>query len=70
VIELYSQLVNVGSYMIVEDTICRHGLDVGPEPGPMESVAEFKRTNRQFVSDDSHSFGISWNETGYLKRIE
>lgn len=69
VLDLYSQIVSVGSYMIVEDTICRHGLDVGPDPGPMEAVSEFKRTNSQFVSDDSYSFGISWNETGYLKRV-
>jgi cephalosporin hydroxylase len=68
ILDAYHCLVTVGSYLIVEDTICHHGLDVGPSPGPMEAVAAFRVGHPEFVSDESRSFGISWNETGFLKK--
>ena len=46
VLEHYADVVTVGNYFIVEDGICHHGLDVGPQPGPYEAVERFMQTNR------------------------
>jgi cephalosporin hydroxylase len=66
----YATLVSPGSYLIVEDGNCHHGLDIGPSPGPYEAVTEFMRDNSQFVIDrDCESFFLTWNPRGYLRRI-
>ena len=71
VLHAYAGLVSPGSYFIVEDGICHHGLDLGPFPGPYEAVTEFLRDNSQFVIDRTcESFFITWNPRGYLRRIE
>jgi cephalosporin hydroxylase len=71
-IKAYSPLVNVGSYIIVQDTnINGHPVLVGFGPGPMEAVDEFLTTTDQFVPD-------KWRERliftmypkGYLKRVK
>ncbi|ESS71595.1 rhamnosyl O-methyltransferase [Methyloglobulus morosus KoM1] len=65
----YSQLVTVGSYLIVEDSICHHGLDVGPNPGPYEAIIDFIDSNQNFYIDrEKEAFLITWNPKGYLKR--
>jgi cephalosporin hydroxylase len=65
----YSQLVTVGSYLIVEDSICHHGLNVGPNPGPYEAISTFLDNNTSFYSDrKKEPFLITWNPKGYLKR--
>ena len=65
----YSPLIRPGGYFIVEDTICHHGLDTGPDPGPYEAVKAFLEINRDFESDRSReSFLITWNPKGYLRR--
>jgi hypothetical protein len=46
-----SRPVPVGGYFIVEDTICHHGLDVGPKPGPYEAVDAFLAERAQFERD-------------------
>jgi cephalosporin hydroxylase len=70
VLEAYSPLVGAGHYFIVEDSICHHGLDVGPDPGPYEAVEEFVRVNRSFAVDRSReAYCITWNPKGYLKRV-
>ncbi len=70
VLENFADLVRVGNYFIVEDGICHHGLDVGPQPGPYEAVEAFIRRNKNFIVDrDKENFGITWNPKGYLKRI-
>ena len=70
VLETYSVLIKPGSYFIVEDSICHHGLDVGPKPGPYEAIETFVKLNSNFVIDRSReSFLITWNPKGYLKRI-
>lgn len=67
----YCDLVSVGSYFIVEDTICRHGLDVGPLPGPYEAVQTFLSENKNFEADRGREpYLITWNPMGYLKRME
>jgi cephalosporin hydroxylase len=70
VLQTYADLVSIGNYFIVEDGICHHGLDVGPQPGPYEAVDAFVATNENFIIDrNKESFGITWNPKGYLKRI-
>ena len=70
VLRKYSDLVPRGSYFIVEDGICRHGIDVGPSPGPYEAATEFVRENSDFVIDRTcESFFLTWNPRGYLRRI-
>jgi cephalosporin hydroxylase len=70
VLENFADLVGIGNYFIVEDGICHHGLDVGPQPGPYEAVEAFIRRNKNFIVDrDKENFGITWNPKGYLKRI-
>jgi cephalosporin hydroxylase len=66
----YAPLVSIGSYFIVEDGICRHGLDLGPSPGPYEASLAFVSENANFVIDRSREdHVITWNPCGYLKRI-
>jgi cephalosporin hydroxylase len=70
ILQLSSSLVSIGSYFIVEDGICRHGLDVGPKPGPYEATVEFLKECNAFEIDRSREdFIITWNPCGYLKRI-
>lgn len=70
VLRAYADLVSPGSYLIVEDTNCHHGIADGPFPGPYEAVADFLAEDRRFVADRSReSFGITWNPRGYLLRV-
>ena len=69
VLRLYSQLIKPGDYLIVEDSICHHGLAVGPSPGPYEAVEAFVNENKDFEIDRGReSFLITWNPAGYLRR--
>jgi cephalosporin hydroxylase len=71
VLRLYSTLLKTGDYFIVEDSICHHGLDIGPDPGPHEAVEAFLKENADFESDRSRErFLITWNPKGYLKRTK
>ncbi len=69
VLRTYSPLIADGDYLIVEDSICHHGLDVGPNPGPYEAIDAFVAENDGFEIDrDMESFLITWNPKGYLRR--
>lgn len=69
VLRTYSPLVSPGSYFIVEDGICHHGLDIGPDPGPYEAVEAFLGETADFEVDRTReSFLITWNPLGYLRR--
>jgi len=69
VLTSYSRLLKSGEYFIVEDSICHHGLDVGPKPGPYEAIEEFTRMRPDFEIDRSkESFVITWNPKGFLVR--
>lgn len=71
VLRKYGDLVSIGSYFIVEDGICHHGLEVGPDPGPYEAITDFIKEDDRFISDRAkESFLITWNPKGYLKRIK
>ena len=70
--QIYSRLVTVGSYLIVEDTNI-NGHPVWPDygPGPKEAVDEFTRANDQFVIDHAREkFYLTFNPGGYLKRVK
>jgi cephalosporin hydroxylase len=70
VLRTYSILIKPGDYFIVEDSICWHGLDLGPKPGPYEAIEQFVSENKDFVVDRSReNFFITWNPKGYLKRV-
>jgi cephalosporin hydroxylase len=70
VLETYSPLVKMNGYFIVEDSICHHGLDVGPNPGPYEAINAFVKQHPQFEIDRGReSFLITWNPQGYLRRV-
>jgi len=71
VLRTYSPLTSVGDYFIVEDSICHHGLPVGPHPGPYEAIEAFVKESDSFEVDrDMESFLITWNPKGYLKRVK
>lgn len=68
VLNTYSSLVKSGNYFIVEDSICHHGLDVGPTPGPYEAIEAFIEGGTRFFSDrEKERFGVTWNPKGYLR---
>lgn len=70
VLRRFSPLVSVGSYFIVEDSICGHGLDIEPMPGPYEAVQTFLSENKNFEVDrNREAYLITWNPSGYLKRV-
>lgn len=71
VLRTYSALLHKGDQFIVEDTICHHGLDVGPNPGPYEAVCAFVRENPRFVVDRSRErFLVTWNPMGFLTCVD
>jgi cephalosporin hydroxylase len=71
VLRAYADFVTPGSYFVVEDSLCHHGIDEGPSPGPYEALDTFLAENDRFESDRSReAFLMSWNLKGYLKRIK
>lgn len=70
-LQIYSQLITPGSYLIVEDT----NLNGNPVvsnfgPGPKEAVEEFLKENSQFEVDKRREkFMITASPGGYLKRV-
>jgi cephalosporin hydroxylase len=70
VLRTYSPLIKPGGYFIVEDGICHHGLDVGPEPGPYEAIETFTAENPHFIVDRGREdFVLTWNPRGFLRRV-
>lgn len=68
VLRTYSPMVAAGCYFVVEDSICHHGVNVGPNPGPYEAIETFMKETDRFAIDRSReSFGITWNPKGYLR---
>lgn len=71
VLKSYAPLIPIGGYFIVEDGICHHGLEEGPQPGPYEAIETFIAERGDFQIDRSReSFLITWNPKGFLKRIK
>jgi cephalosporin hydroxylase len=70
ILRTYSPLLRAGDHFVVEDTICHHGLDVGPSPGPYEAVATFLAENPDFTADRNRErFLVTWNPMGFLTRV-
>jgi len=74
--ELYSPLVTVGNYLIVDDTNINNPpiptLDGKPifKEGPHEAVIEFINAHKEFKIDrDREKFMFTFNPDGYLRRI-
>jgi cephalosporin hydroxylase len=70
-IALYSKLVSIGSYLIIEDSNI-NGHPVLPRfgPGPMEASEEFLKENKSFIWDiTKEKFFLTHNPKGYLMRI-
>jgi len=70
VLRAYSVLIQPGGYFIVEDGICHHGLDIGPNPGPFEAIGTFSAEHPEFAIDRSlENFLVTWNPKGFLRRL-
>jgi cephalosporin hydroxylase len=69
VLRTFGPLVKPGGYFVVEDGICHHGLDVGPQPGPFEAIEAFVAESAAFEVDRGREdFVITWNPKGFLRR--
>ena len=68
--DAYKRFVDVGSYMIVEDTdVNGHPVCADHGPGPMEAVQAFLARNPDFVIDGAREkFLMTQNPCGFLKR--
>jgi len=73
-LNIYSEIVSIGSYLIVEDTnisnspVCGIGT-VGE--GPLEAVLEFMGNKHGYTIDRSmEKFYFTFNPMGWLKRIK
>jgi len=69
---LYSTLVTIGSYLIVEDTIIGgHPVRPAMYPGPFEAVEEFLSINTNFIIDaECEKHLLTFNKSGYLKKVK
>ncbi len=71
-LKIYSEIVSVGSYLIVEDTNCS-GFPIPSlvGEGPMEAVKEFLEMNDNYKVDIScEKFYFTFNPCGYLVRVK
>ena len=68
--EIYSEFVTKGSYMIVEDSnVNGHPIMPNWGPGPFEAIQRFLEENNSFeVDKNREKFYMSFNPNGYLKK--
>jgi cephalosporin hydroxylase len=69
--EAYSDLVGVGSYVVVTDTVV-NGRPVWPSfgPGPFEGVKQILNVHGGFVPDPAmEKYALSFNPGGFLRRL-
>lgn len=69
-LELYSQFVTKGSYLIVEDTNINRLVRHNHGPGPGDAVDEWLPTQNRFVvAEDCEKYFLTFNPGGYLKCV-
>ena len=71
-LQIYSSIVSIGSYIIIEDTNLDSILKKRKNKwaGPMEAVNEFLKGNRDFIIDkDKEKLFMTFNPNGYLKKV-
>jgi cephalosporin hydroxylase len=70
-LEIYSDLVTSGSYLIVEDSnVNGHPVDSAFGAGPMEALREFLSNDHRFKPDlNREKFLLTFNPNGYLRKI-
>jgi cephalosporin hydroxylase len=69
--EDYADLVGVGSYVVVTDTVV-NGRPVWPSfgPGPFEAVKQILGIHGEFVADPHmEKYSLSFNPGGFLRRV-
>jgi cephalosporin hydroxylase len=71
-IEMYAPLVNVGSYVVVQDSsVNGHPVHKDHGPGPMEAIESFLASTSDFQPDaDRERLLHTTNPRGYLKRVK
>lgn len=69
--EVYSQMVTIGSYMVVEDSnVNGHPISPNFGPGPMVSIEAFLQRDKRFILDSTREkFFMTFNPRGFLKKI-
>ena len=70
-LRIYSELVSVGSYLVVEDThLNGNPVRIVVDGDPKAAVEEFLKERDDFVADKSREkFLLTWNRGGWLKRV-
>jgi cephalosporin hydroxylase len=70
VLNLYSPLIRVGDYFIVEDSINYDGVFPNQDFGVANAITDFVAQGN-FVSDRAREpYVITWNPRGFLRRIK
>jgi len=71
-LELYSPIVTVGSYLIVEDThVNNHPVPWDWGSGPFEAVQEFLASTDKFISNEEcEKLIMTFNPNGFLLRVK
>lgn len=70
-LELYSPLVSINSYIIVEDSHIHNPIQWAYGDGPAEAIEEFLKNNSNFESDlECEKFVMTFNPFGFLKRMK
>ena len=71
-LKIYSKLVTPGSYIIVEDSNAGgHPVKSSFGPGPFEAIEEFLKETNDFIVDKSkEKYFLTFNPSGYLRKIK
>jgi cephalosporin hydroxylase len=70
-LQMYSELVTIGSYIIIDDTAVGKVFRPTAFPGPDEAVKEFLKTNDNFEVDTyCENQLLTFNQGGNLRRIK